>query len=303
MFGRNIYAAYRKVRFLSHTGSLFTVGGQSQDSSEPYPRNTFLAIMANSSVAFLLSYFILYLISLFATAISASAFNISVIIFFQDVEYLIQGDEWTHDAVTAVFSAAPLVSLILAISFMILYVSVAMETGFLRLILVWMLLHSITRFLGDIIVGSLFTQGLGYVIQYLWIMDTGKLLITIIAFVAIFTTGLLIARVVLYSSNIFLNHLSGGYKFKLVIYQFMIPFIIGNILIFLIKLPVINPYDIALNGSMLLLLVPILMRTIRMNDLYFDTEPRVVRFFPKMAMATILAILGLRIILEIGIPI
>lgn len=298
------YKIYRKIRYLCRRGSLFSMmpATQTQGLSD-YPKGSNFIISINSLVLFLLGYLIVYLVYLFATAFSANASDIPLIINYNDINFLIQGNEWTSDTVTAVFSAGPLISFILAISMLILYSKVAMETGILRLLVVWILFHSLTRFFGEILVGALMTRGLGYVILYMFIMDTGKLVITFFAIVAMFTIGLLLTRLVLYTGSTYFTDLIGKNRVRLIWNQFIIPFFIGNIMIFLIKLPEISLFDIALNACMILILLPITMRSFSIGDLYFDDDPRQIKFVVYFAIATIALLVLFRVIFGIGVRI
>ncbi len=74
-------------------------------------------------------------------------------------------------------------------------------------------------------------------------------------------------------------------------------------MIFLIKLPIINPFDVALNGCMILMLIPIAMRSLTMGDLYFDDEPRKISFLFHLAAATVVLLLLFRIIFGFGVRI
>jgi hypothetical protein len=291
------YSIYRKIRFLARRGSLYSVQTSKVNGLVQYPKGTFRIISINSLVLFLLGYLVVYVLNLFTTAISANAFDIPVMVHYYNVDYLIRGNDWTSDAVTTVFSTGPLLALVLSITLLILYVKVAMETGIMRLLLLWMLLHSLTRFFGEILVGAIMSQGLGYVILYMFIMDTGKLIITIFAFVAMFTIGLLLTRQLLYSGNIYFNDLDSSNRFRFIWNQFLVPFFVGNILIFLFKLPEINPFDIALNGCMILFLIPVAMRSFTVGD----DEPRKISFQVYLSAATLICIILFRIILGIGI--
>lgn len=301
--GDRLYTIYRKIRYLHSKGTLFSLKTTENRGLVEYPRNTFNIISINSLVFFMLGYLIIYLIYLFGMGISATAFDIPVVVYYYDVDFLIRGNEWTTDAVTSVFSAGPLLTLVAAISLLILFINVALETGILRLLVIWMLFHSLTRFFGEILVGAIMTRGLGYVILYFFIMDTGKLIITIFAFVAMFSTGLLLTRLVMYSGSSYFNDLRGSNRFRLIWHQYMVPYFLGNALIFLIKIPQINLFDIALNASMILILIPIAMRSFSMGDLYFDDEPRKINFLFYLTLATFFLLVLFRVVFGIGVRI
>jgi hypothetical protein len=301
--GERIYVAYRKIRFLLKRGSLFSIPGKRPQSDEKYTEHTFYVIALNSSLLFLLSYLLTYTINLVTTGIVAISFNIPVVVYFNTVDFLIRGNDWTSDAVIAVFSSGPLVALLISITLIILYLSVSAETGMLRLLVVWMLFHELTRFFGEMLTGAIMEHGFGYVIQYLFIMDTGKLIITIFASIAMFSFGLIFARLFLFTANIYFNDLRSGFRDRFIVSQFFIPFFIGNILIFIIKLPEISLFDMATNASMALLLIPLYVRGLSVENLYFDEDERKIKISIPAILITSGFLLVTRIVLGIGIKI
>ncbi len=135
----------------------------------------------------------------------------------------------------------------------------------------------------------------------MFLMDTGKVILTILGFVAMFTLGIAMARPSMYSANIYFNDLRKAYRTKFIFSQFFLPFLIGNVVILLIKLPKFNYFDLCLNLSMLLFLIPLLMRSMTIEDLYFDEEKKTIARLQLLAVATLLMLIAFRIILGIGI--
>lgn len=239
----------------------------------------------------------------FVTAISASAFDIKAIIFYYGVDYLIRGNDWTSDAVSAVFSSGPLISLFFAILLFILYYNVISETGLLRLFVLWCFCHLIINFFGNMLVGAILNEGFGYVIMYQFVMDTGKMIITLFSILCLFLIGLFMTRLFLYSGNIYFNVLNVHNRLKFVFSQFLFPVIIGNIIILLVKIPEVKLFETLLNGCALLLILPVIFRTINIQDLYFDEEPRKVKLARYYILITLLVMIGFRVGLAFGIRI
>ncbi len=295
------YSAYRKLRFLAKRGSLLPMPKQQAASSLVIPFGTFKLITLNSLMLFLTAYLIIYVLNLFITGFAALLFDIPVVIYYNDVDYLIRGIDWTPDSVSGVFSSGPIAMFVLSLFLLILYKSVETETGILRLLVLWMIFHALTRFFGEVLVGAIFNKGFGFVILYMFVMDTGKVVLTIMGFVAMFTTGLFLTRFSLYTANIYFNDLIKAYRTKFLTSQFILPFVIGNILILLVKIPDINYFDIVLNASMILFLVPVLLRSVGLEDFYFDEEPRKIRMMTILPLTTVLLMIAFRLILGMGI--
>lgn len=299
-----IYRIYRKIRFLWNTGALTTLPVKPDSVSfrfTGYPKRTFTAIGINSLAIFLLSYLLVFFITHLITALSASAFKIRTIIYYFDVEYLMRGYDWTEDAVIGVFSSGPLFSIFFSLVLLILYINVATENGLLRLFVLWTFCHFFLRFFGDMLVGVLLDEGFGYVIMYLFVMDTGKMIICLFAFMCLFTAGYIMTRYFLYSANCYFNSLNRKNRMPFILSQFIIPMILGNIIIILLKIPKITLFEILLNASMLLMLIPVLLKSIRLHDLFFDEEPRIIKLNPIYIASAFFLLIIFRIALGIGI--
>ena len=106
--GNRVYIAYRKIRFLSQKGSLFSFSKPGINRRSEIPAKTFNIISFNSVLLFLIAYLVIYTFNLFITGYTAIAFNIPVRVYYYDVDYLIRGIDWTPDSVAGVFSSGPL---------------------------------------------------------------------------------------------------------------------------------------------------------------------------------------------------
>ena len=299
--GNRFYIAYRKIRFLVKRGSLFSKAPQKTARHVKIPEGIFKTISFNSLLLFLVAYLVIYVLNLFITGYTAIIFDIPVLVYYNDVDYLIRGIDWTPDSVSGVFSSGPIAMFVLSLFLLILYKAVETESGILRLLLLWLIFHAMTRFFGEILVGAILNKGFGFVILYMFVMDTGKVILTIVGFVAMFTLGIAMARLSMYSANIYFNDLRKAYRTKFILSQFFLPFLLGNIIIFLIKLPKFNYFDLCLNFSMLLFLIPLLMRSFTIEDLYFDEDKKTIVRTHMLTAATVLALIAFRVILGFGI--
>ena len=262
-----------------------------------------LIIWINSTALFLVAYLVIASFVGLASVIAASAFDISGELFYNQIYFHIRSQDWTSDAVKGVFSTGPLLALLVGLLLWILYSKVEEETGILKLFVLWMVMHCMVFFFGDMMMGALFSKGFGYVIMYFYFMDTGKMIITLFALVSLFTLGLFMTRQTLYTANTYMNVLQAAQTRKFVLFQFILPFLAGNIIIALFKLPGITLFEVFLNGSMIILLLPIFIRAGMMQDLFFEEEPISIKIYRiTIGIALILLILY-RTVLGFGIRI
>lgn len=260
-----------------------------------------ITISINSTVIFLIAYLLVFSITSIVTALSATAFDITTEIRYNEILFFIRSYDWTSDAVKAIFSTGPILALISGILLWILYIKVVEETGLIKLLVVWMLIECIQFFFGDMMMGALFSKGFGYVIMYLYFMDTGKMIITLFALASMFTLGLLMTRQLLFTANTYLNILPCDQARRFALFQYLIPFITGNIIIALIKLPGISVYEIFLNASTIALLIPVYIRAGMMQDLFFDEEEKEIKLSWKIGAIVLILLLLFRIAFGIGI--
>ena len=255
------YGAYRKIRFTVRKGTLFSFPEVREADRSAFKGNTPRVVFVNSLILFLLSYLLLKFLDILVTGLAASVNHIPAHLYYHGVDFLIRGKDWTIDAINIVFSSSPLFMLILSGIFTIIYIRVSTETGLLRLLLLWSLFHALTGSFGEILVGAIMGKGFGFVILYMFIMDTGKLILTISAFLVLFIIGLLLARQALYSANSYFNILRSRDCRKFINMQFLWPFFAGNLIIALFMIPEVNFFELMVNGTMLLLIIPVIMQS------------------------------------------
>jgi hypothetical protein len=296
-----IYKSYRKLRFLARKGTLLSIKEKETAGFSELSGSVSWIMSFNSLALFLLAYLFVFQLNLLITGLAAIANHIPVVLYYYGPDFLIRGRDWTVDSINIVFSSGPLFMLILAAILVILYIMVSTETGILRLFLLWAFYHAVTRTFGELLVGAVMSKGFGFVIIYLFIMDTGKLILTILAFLVLFTIGIIMAKQAFFSANIYLGLLRSSVSGKFVTHQFFVPFLLGNLLMVLVKLPDFNVFEMSVNATMVLLLIPLILKSKGLEDLYFDEDPRVIRLNIPILIVTIIAIALFRVIMAVGI--
>ncbi len=299
-----LYRTSRKLTFLLRRGSLFrgvTARNENQRKNHSISHGTFTLISVNSTFLFILAYILIFSLFNFATSMAAYAFDIPSIIYYNDIAFLIKGVGWTADSVKVVYSAGPLAALLSGIVLIILYSIVAEESGILRLLVLWMFTHAVVFFFGEIMMGSLFGRGFGYVMMYIYAKDTVMMVVTVLSLIGMIALGFRLARLYVVSANIYLNELPDFYIRKFLVSQFIVPFIAGNIILSLVKLPGISIYDITINLTMLFLLIPVIIQASRMEDFYFDEDPRRVRLYLSLVGITAVLLLAFRLLFGAGL--
>jgi hypothetical protein len=261
----------------------------------------FSLITINSVLFYLLAYITIFLVTRLMTAFSASAFNISSVIYYFDMDFLTNGHEWSRDAVTVVFSTGPVVSLVLGLAFIVLYGEMVELAGIAGVFMVWLIILCLVNFTGELITGAILNRGFGYAMMYWYIMDTGRVVLTLIFSLALILAGRELARFLLCSGNVYFNDLTGKVKLKFALCQFILPFMIAAVILQICELPHFSFCQCAVRCAPVLILLPLISCCPSVPDLYFDDDHRKPVLSKSLLVITLLALLVYRVVFGFGI--
>jgi hypothetical protein len=248
-------------------------------------RNNFLIISINSFALFVLSYFVMYMISHALTTWIALSFDYKTILFYYKIYYNIDTSDWTADSVKILYSIQPLTGLIIGVVFIIVFSIFRNETGRFKLFFLWGFIHGMVMFFGALLMGTLLNKDFGWVITYLYYRDTGKMIFSIISIFSLIIIGSAVARAFLISGNAYFNWISKNDRKLLLTSQVIIPAILGSLIIAFYELPYDFYYitkdevffEFLKISTIILVLFPIAIVFGTFNDIYFDEEPRKIR--------------------------
>jgi len=193
-------------------------------------RKNFWIIVLNSTSTFVLAYLLVFYINHFAKVVMSAMFNIPVAFDWDQIYYFIQGYQWTHDMVTTIFSAGPILVFIFGIISYGAYWAIHAETSRLKMFFIWFTLLSFNFFFGNLLIGNIFTRGIGYVFQWAYFSDTAKVVIAMIGFFGLVLTAFIMKRPVLFSANSYFTGLKERNFPFFFMAQIVVPFLIGNAL-------------------------------------------------------------------------
>jgi len=185
----------------------------------------------------------------------------------------------------------PGVSLLIAGLSLVLFRQFASRRFSAGILLVWMIIQGFADFSGGIVARALFNHGMCYVFTCFRVMDTGRVVISILCIYFVLLMSILLTRTFLFTANVYYNDLKGKARFRFGIVQFLIPFVLWNFMTTLIELPQINIINILIRVSALIILVPLIVNTVYIHDLYFDEEPRPASVSPGPLVITLLMLI------------
>lgn len=256
-----------------------------------------LKITANSTAYYLLSYLFVFILHQLATLLAAGLFHFPVELDYSRIVFLVSRYDWYFDSVKIIYSAGPLVALITAIFMAVVAYRYNEYTGSLKLFFLWGLVHCISLFLGSAYAGALLSEGFGHVLIWMFMGDTGKLIITLLALFLLAATGFGISRMFLLSANTYYNLLKTENRLAFVLNQVILPFFVGSVIIIAIRFP-LNAYELLRILTPIIILLTLLLNSFSYSVLYFDENPKRIRLNTRLIMITSVIYLIYRVALH-----
>jgi len=292
---RNFFYSFRSV-------NLPTIRRKIRTFREKAPqRRRFAIISFNSTALYLLAYLSLFFLSQAITVLAASFFNYPTIVHYYEIYFNISPEAWYQDSVRTIFSAGPSINFAVGITFIIIYSNIRELTGPFKLFFLWGFLHAINMLFGAMLVGTLFETGVGHVISWMYIMDTGKVLYSIISIFLLVMAGLLATKQFLISGNTYYNEINKTNRTSFIMSQVFMPYFIGNAFLILLRQPRFIFYDSFICLALIICILPILATYRSYNELYFEEEEKKPRIAWLTAIILIVFIFFFRVVLEIGL--
>ena len=253
-------------------------------------RKNFWIIALNSTASFVLAYLLAFYINQLLLIITASMFHIPVSFNWDKVWFHIEAYQWTHDMVTTIFSAGPVVNFLLGFISLGAFHIIKEEKSHLNIFFIWFSLIAFNFFFGNLLIGNLFTKGMGYVLQWMYLSDSARLVVALIGFFGLILTAVLLRRPVLFTANSYFNHLDEKNFPFFFSSQVIIPFISGSILSIVYFIPNVQFQERYSWIGLALILFLIFKNTSDREFIYFDSDetPSIIISKPLVVMAFLL---------------
>ena len=264
--------------------------------------SNFLTIILNSTAYFILSFYFMYLLGQLAVAVAAMQFDYTSVLYYHKLVYTIDTYSWTPDAVKLLFSLAPVLSLIVGVIFFFVYFGMTENTMKFKVFFLWCFIHGVVWFFGAVLAGTLLDKGFGYVVMYFYLLDTGKLIISLLSIAIMLFIAAYSTRGFLFSANSYFMELNEHNRTFFVFAQIVVPLIVGTAIIILSKIPKINFYELFILLTYVLIMIPVLLRYNTFPTLYFEEFPFKISLDKTGILMAGIALVLIRVVLEIGIP-
>lgn len=260
-------------------------------------RNNFWIIAVNSTAAFILAYLSIFYLNHLSLILTSGIFGYPISVDYETISFHIEPFEWTHDAVKLMYGSGPILIFILGLIALVGYFSFLEEVAKIKILFLWFALIAMNHFFGGLMIGNLFTKGVGHVFNWMYLKDTQKMIIALVGFFGLLSTGLLMARPLAFAANSYFKKLSEHnfpFYFTSII---IVPFIVGNLVIIGYFMPDVHFQEKFGWISLAVILLLIFWRINSFDSIYFDEDDRKISLSYALIFTTIAVIVVFRTLL------
>jgi hypothetical protein len=262
------FQQFFKRNFTRETKPYYYYAETDQPRSEiQRQRKRLLHFAINSTVIYLITYFITYLTYQVAVMFVASRFGLNTVLFFYEVSFPAGNNSslWSSFNIILITFSGPFMSVLLGTYYLFMYARKERTKGLSKLFYLWIAFHSLNFFLGAFPAGVITNQGFGYVIGWLYLPTFIRFGLSIVFLFALGLIGFYNTQHFLESSNS-IYWTQPAKRQWLVLLGGIIPWVMSAIILFILKYPLIIPqhenivqYDTILYMTMVFFIAPMLV--------------------------------------------
>ena len=298
-FIRKFYPNYRRSKENIFDKQQFNE--ESADEAKFHFRNYYFYTI-NSTALFIISYLLVYFTYQLTVLITASRWKLDSVLFYYDLVFNDYSPLWTKYNILLVTFSGPFISLIIGFLFFRFFSIRPKVRGFLKLFFLWIALHGFNFFFGAFASGVAFSEGFGYVPEWLSFNVFWQILVSLLF---LFILGL----IGFYTASRFLDTSNSAYrvrdenKLKFLFYQVFLPGLFGTTLILLVKIPNNLPYDMGNLVTLVFAIVPVMFNRYARPTIAFVGDRRPTQIKWNFIAIFVILLLAFRIGLNNGLHI
>jgi hypothetical protein len=303
LFWRNRWSGMKKAG--ANTADLFATFREVTGDREL--RRQHLITLLNSTTFFVLSFLTVFFLNQIVTIITASFFDIPAVLFSYRIYWPLYtySSLYTRAALIVIFGIGPLLCLVLGFVFYRLFLRSQYRQVYYRQFLLWAALHGFNNFFGAYIVGVITRTGFIYTSEWLFlsnVLDVEEIVFLSVSIIVMIVAGYLSTKQFLNSAisqKIIAPRIRVVYVFSMV----MLPWVTGNILLYLMNVPRNPFYLLLLYFTTLLAVIPVFTNFNTTTNQQLKLEGTIAR--PRISwlflILMVTAIIGIRYGLMNGI--
>lgn len=223
-------------------------------------KSRFIFTYSNSSLAFLTTFFFVFFTNQIITSLLCASYSIPIVLYYFDIIYQVgpYSTLWNRFNILIIYGSAPFFSLFLSVLFYRLFKLSKNRFKYLRIYLLWGMIHSFIFFFGAYIVGAITRSGFVYFTEWLffsYMFDIEEIIFIVCCLIALISIGY-------FSSDFFLSTADNKdlisfknkkyFKFA----HIFLPWLTGIIFLNIYNIPNITVYNNLIYSSILLVIIP-----------------------------------------------
>lgn len=298
-FIRKFIPNYKKSKETIFDNS--TLGEDGADEAKFHFQNYFKYTI-NSTSLFIISYILVYLLYQITVLVTASRWKLDSVLFYYDLAFNDYSPLWTRYNILLVTFSGPFMALIVGFLFYRFFSVRPKVKGFLKLFFVWIAVHGFNFFFGAFATGVAFSEGFGYVPEWLSFNVFWEILTSLISLFILGIIGYYMASRFLETSNSAFR-VRDENKLKFLFFQAFLPWLIGATIIFLVKIPNNMPYDTGNLLTLVFIVIPVLVNRYARPSISFEGDRKPTQIKWNFITFFVILMLAFRIGLNTGLHI
>lgn len=261
-----------------------------------------MTITVNSTMIFLLTYIITYLFYWLTCMLIASWYGLDSILYYYDLRFNDHSPLWNRFNILVVTGVPPFLCLFIAIWLFQVMAKRERYVSLQKLFILWLSFHMFNHFFGAFPSGVVTDEGFGYVAAWLYMNTAFKFMFSILSLFVLTVIGFYSAERILETSDS-QTRIKSEHKTSFILYQTALPWLIGTVLMLLLRIPknFDYPYETLMFFTLAFMVIPPFFNEKvkpKLNLLKIKKKRRLNLGYIAMAIALLLF---LRIMLGIGL--
>lgn len=216
-----------------------------------------LTIVVNSLSIFMATYVLVYLFYWLTSMLVASWYGLDSILYYYDLKFNDHSDLWNRFNILMVTGTPPFLCLILGTMLFRVVFKKERFVGLQKLFILWSSFHLLNHFFGAFPSGIVTSEGFGYVAAWMYMNTAFRFMFSLVSLLLLGIIGYFSAQHILETSDS-LTRIKPENKTAFMFYQMTLPWLIGTMIMLLIRLPegFNYPYETLMFFSMIFLVIP-----------------------------------------------
>jgi len=228
-------------------------------SSKTY-RTDLIKTTINSTLSFILAFWFIYFINQAVSIATANVYSIPAVLHTYRIFWPLYtySTLYTRQALILIFGTGPLVCLILALVFYRVYRVLRKRRINLKVLVLWMVFHGLNMFFGAYVVGVITRTGFIYTTEWIFysnVFDIEEIIFMLISLIVLIIVGFVGTRQFIMATNA-ANIINPRNRILYILGQVFLPWLIGNLLLFIFNFPNNPPELLLLYAVSFLMIVP-----------------------------------------------